>query len=99
MPAYVVSIVKIENFNDGLKEYVQKAAEFSAKMGGKYVVRGPAAEIFEGDYLEGRSVVVSEWPDMDALHAFYKSDEYQNNIKPLREGTGIYDLGAWEAAE
>jgi hypothetical protein len=34
---------------------------------------------------------------MEKLQAFYNSSEYQNDCKPLREGTGIYDIGFFES--
>ena len=38
-----------------------------------------------------------EFPSMDNLNAFFHSDEYQKGCKPLREGTGIYDIGFFES--
>jgi uncharacterized protein (DUF1330 family) len=52
--------------------------------------------VYEGEFLKGKSVVVSRFPSMERLRAFYESEEYQKNLKPLREGTGIYDLAAFE---
>jgi hypothetical protein len=34
---------------------------------------------------------------MENLNAFYNSDAYQKDCKPLREGTGIYDIAFFEA--
>jgi hypothetical protein len=34
---------------------------------------------------------------MAQLKAFFESDEYQNNLKPLRAGSGVYDIAAYEA--
>jgi hypothetical protein len=36
---------------------------------------------------------------MDALKSFVESDEYQNVVKPLRAGTGTYDIAAFEGAD
>jgi hypothetical protein len=33
---------------------------------------------------------------MERLRAFYESEEYQKNLKPLRDGTGVYDIAAFE---
>ena len=90
MAAYMVAIVKITNFKPELKEYAQKSAALAHAHGGKYLVRGPAFENYDGQAFEGKSVIVSEFPNMDDLMAFIKGDEYQNKIKPLREGTGEY---------
>ncbi len=34
---------------------------------------------------------------LDDLQTFIKGDEYQNQIKPLREGTGEYHIAFYEA--
>ena len=97
MAAYMVAIAKITNFKPELKEYAQRSAALCREHGGKYLVRGPAFENYDGDIFEGRSVIVSEFPSMDDLQAFIKGDEYQNNIKPLREGTGEYEIAFFES--
>ncbi|NKB43601.1 MAG: DUF1330 domain-containing protein [Alphaproteobacteria bacterium] len=97
MPAYQVALVKVTNRTPGFMEYVEKSAEILAKHGGEYMVRGPAKTVLEGEYLEGRAVIVSKWPSLDAISAFFHSDDYQS-IKPLREGSGVYDVATYEAA-
>ncbi len=96
MAAYLVGVIKITDFNDNVKKYAQLAAQWAAENGGEYLVRGPAAKVGEGDLFDGKSVIVSKFPDMDALKAFYESDKYQKEIKPLRENSGIYDLAMFE---
>jgi uncharacterized protein (DUF1330 family) len=97
MAGYIVAVARIDEMTDGLKQYVAKSAELSAKHGAEYVVRGPAKEVTEGDYLQGRSVIVSKFESLDKAKAFYHSDEYQNEIKPLREGSGVYDIAIFES--
>ena len=96
MAAYIVAVCEITNFSEGMKEYVKRSEELVHAAGGEYVVRGPSTKIYEGDYLEGKYSIVSKFPDMAALKSFIESDEYQNDVKPLRAGTGIYEVGAWE---
>ena len=98
MSAYLVAAARIDNFTEDMKKYVQLSEELVHKAGGEYLVRGPNTHVYEGDFLSGRHVIVSRFPSMDALKSFVESDEYQNKIKPLREGTGIYDIGAFEEA-
>ena len=93
MAVYQVALVKLTNRTATFPEYVKKSAELLAKYGAEYVVRGPAQTVVEGDYLQGRSVVVSKWPSIERAMEFWNSDEYQKNIKPLREGSGVYDIG------
>ena len=49
------------------------------------------------DIREGKMVILTEFPSMDELQTFIKGDEYQNNIKPLREGTGEYHIAFYES--
>ena len=55
------------------------------KFGGEYLIRGPGAELLEGDFGDGAGVVVSKWPDRAAAKAFWSSPEY-TEVKKLREG-------------
>jgi uncharacterized protein (DUF1330 family) len=98
MAAYMVAVCEITNMTPDMKVYAQKSAALVEKLGGKYVVRGPAAENVEGEILIGKMLVISEFPNMADLNAFVKGDEYQNNIKPLRAGTGNYHVAFYEGA-
>ena len=97
MAAYMVAVCNITNFKPELKEYARKSAALCLEHGGKYLIRGNPVENYDGEFLEGKSVIVTEFPSMDDLNAFIKSDEYQNNIKPLREGTGEYQIAFYES--
>jgi uncharacterized protein (DUF1330 family) len=44
--------------------------------GGRFLVRGGATEMIEGDWLPGRLVII-EFPSKDAAHRWYDSPEYQ----------------------
>jgi len=96
MPAYIVSVCEVSGLTPGLKEYAQKSAELAHRHGGKYIVRGKSAEILEGEKLGGKLLVILEFPTMEQLTAYVKGDEYQQNVKPMRKGTGIYDIGIYE---
>lgn len=97
MPAYIVSVCEIANVTPELKTYAQKSAELARRHGGRYIVRGKAVEVLEGDKLAGKSVVILEFPDMATLTGYAKGEEYQATVKPLRKGTGIYDIAIYEA--
>lgn len=97
MPAYIVSVVQFTNMTPQLKEYAQKSAALAKRNGGKYIVRSKALEILEGTGMDGKSVVILEFPTMEQLTAFVKGDEYQKTVKPLRAGTGIYDIAIFES--
>lgn len=85
MSAYMIVTAKIKDRDAFIAGYGQAAGALVEKMGGKYILRGPGAELLEGDFGDGASMVISQWPDKAAAKAFWNSDEYQE-IKKLREG-------------
>jgi uncharacterized protein (DUF1330 family) len=85
MAAYMIVIAKIADREKFISGYGMAAGSLVAKMGGKYVLRGPGAELLEGSFGDGASMVISEWPDKAAVHAFWNSPEYVE-IKKLRDG-------------
>ena len=97
MAVYQVAMVKINARTPGLMEYVKKSGEIIAKYGAEYLVRGPADSVLEGDYMQGRSVIVSKWPSMEKAKEFWNSPDYQA-AKKLREGSGVYDVGLFNEA-
>ena len=97
MPAYLVSVVQLTNPTPGFRQYAEKSAQLIHKHGGKYIVRGKAARILSGDLYQGRVLIVAEFPSVENINAFWDSDEYQKDCKPLREGSGVYDIGVFEA--
>lgn len=97
MAAYILSIVEITNPTPNLKKYTEESARLARLHGGKYIVRGKPGTIASGDLLGKKVVVMLEFPSMENLRAFYDSDDYQKGCRPLREGTGIYDIGFYES--
>jgi uncharacterized protein (DUF1330 family) len=83
MPAYMIVIAHISDRNAFIEGYGVAAGALVEKMGGKYVLRGPGAELLEGSFGDGASVVISEWPDKDAVKSFWNSPEYAE-VKKLR---------------
>ena len=98
MSVYLVSVCEITNMNDNFKSYVQKSAELITKYGGTYVVRGPSIEVLEGVQLNNKSLIIVKFPDVGSIKAFLGGDDYQA-IKHLRDGSGIYDIGIFNAAQ
>ncbi|PHR20553.1 MAG: hypothetical protein COA41_05170 [Sphingopyxis sp.] len=84
MPAYMIVTAKITDRDAFIAGYGAKAGALVEKFGGKYVLRGPGAELLEGDFGDGASMVISEWPDIAAAKAFWNSPEYQE-VKKMRE--------------
>lgn len=95
MSAYMIAICEITNPGPGLKEYSEKSAKISASHGGKYIVRGPSANVVEGDVLQGKVTIIAEFPSLDALNAFYNDPEYQA-VKPLREDAGNFEIAFYD---
>jgi len=98
MPAYILAICEVTNPNENFKKYAAGSAELIDQHGGKYVVRGPAAEILKGDDLKGKVVILTEFPDMATLQGFVNDEKYVNEVAPLREGTGNYNFACYESA-
>ena len=98
MSVYLVSVCEITNMSDNLKLYAQQSAELIKKYGGSYVVRGPSVEVLEGVQLNNKSLIIAEFPDIASIKAFLEGDDYQA-IRPLRDGTGIYDIGIFNGAQ
>ena len=84
MPAYMIVVAKIADREAFISGYGAAAGALVEKMGGNYVLRGPGAELLEGVFGEGASMVISEWPDKAAAKAFWNSPEYAE-VKKLRK--------------
>ncbi|MEO1167716.1 MAG: DUF1330 domain-containing protein [Pseudomonadota bacterium] len=85
MPAYMIVTAKIADRDAFIQGYGAAAAKLVEQYGGKYVLRGPGAELLEGDFGDGASMVISEWPDKAAAKRFWNSPEYAE-AKKLRDG-------------
>ena len=82
MSAYVIFDVEIrdparyQEFMAGVKPALEKA-------GAKYLARGGAHKVHEGDWTP-RRIVVIEFPSIDAWETFYNGPTYQG-LKGLRD--------------
>ena len=85
MPSYMIVTAAIHDRDRFLSGYGVQAAELIERFGGQYLLRAPGAEALEGDFGDGASMVISKWPDRDAIQRFWNSDEYAE-VKKLREG-------------
>ena len=97
MPAYIVSVVEVTNPGPNFKKYTEESARLARSHGGMYLIRGKSPKVVSGTLLEKKAMIILEFPSMENLNAFYDSDAYQKDCKPLREGTGIYDIGFFES--
>ncbi len=63
---------------------------------GEYKAKGRPLEMFEGDWPNNRAVVIARFPSAEHARRFWYSDQYQNDIKPLREGAGTFTVALFE---
>ena len=82
MAAYVIFDVDIRDMNQyqELMKGVKPAVEAA---GGKYLARGGAHKVYEGDW-EPRRIVLFEFPSVAAFESFYNGPTYQG-LKPVRD--------------
>jgi uncharacterized protein (DUF1330 family) len=95
MAHYMVVIAQIPEVNDKVVEYGRKTAPLIKQYGGEYLLRGGPIKVLEGEWPAQRRMVVSKWPSLEALEAFWNSEEYQTVNRPIRAGTGKYDVAIY----
>src|SRR6476660_6277216 len=72
MAAYVISEVEMLDETQG-RRYRELAAGSIARHGGRYLVRGAAPVVAEGNWPASARIVIVEFPSMDRLRAWYAS--------------------------
>lgn len=75
MPAYIIANVMEARDREALAEYRRRNTDTVAAYGGRFLVRGGAQEVMEGDW-PGLRLVVIEFDDTAAAHAWWESGEY-----------------------
>ena len=89
MAAYLIVNIDVEDPKK-YAEYVKVVPAAIAAYGGKYLVRGGAAEKLEGDW-EPRRVVVLEFESMEKARQWWDSDEYRGP-KELRRSASTGNI-------
>jgi len=79
MSAYVISEVDVRDAA-GFEAYRTIAAKAIVQYGGRYLVRGGAAEVAEGG-PPPKTLIVVEFPSMERLREWYASPEYAEALK------------------
>jgi uncharacterized protein (DUF1330 family) len=79
MPAYVISEVEPRNAAD-FDAYRAIAAKSIEQYGGRYLVRGGAADVVEGGPPPNTMIIV-EFPTMQRLREWYASPEYAEALR------------------
>lgn len=93
MSAYLFANVEVTD-PAGYEQYRQQVSATFEAYGGRYLVRGGAAEVLEGEWLPKRMVIL-EFADMGRLKAWYQSPEYRPLLE-LRQRTSNSTLIAVE---
>jgi uncharacterized protein (DUF1330 family) len=75
MAAYVISEVEMLDETQG-RRYRELAAGSIARHGGRYLVRGAAPVVAEGNWPANTRIVIVEFPTMERLQAWYTSADY-----------------------
>jgi len=75
MAAYIIAEVEVTD-PETYAAYRAQTPAVVERYGGRFIVRGGAAETLEGEGRPGRLVVI-EFPDAVAARLFYGSPEYQ----------------------
>jgi uncharacterized protein (DUF1330 family) len=79
MAAYVISEVEARD-ETAMRTYRELAAPSIAQYGGRYLVRGGAAEVVEGG-PPAKTLVIVEFPSMQRAREWYASHEYGEALK------------------
>ena len=74
MPAYVIADVEVTD-PALFAEYRELVGPTVNAYGGKYIARGGATEVLEGDRVPNRTVII-EFSSMEQAKAWHGSDEY-----------------------
>ena len=81
MPAYFVAELETTN-PAGMEPYRAAVPATIAQYGGRFLARGGATELLEGE-PEPKRIVILEFADTAAAKRWYNSPEYQK-ILPIR---------------
>ena len=95
MPAYIILQSTVTD-EAQYQKYAQAAWPLMVRFGAKLVARRGKVEILEGEH-DQRPVSMFEFPDIEAIHAFWNSPDYIP-IKMLREGIATLDIWAFPDA-
>lgn len=96
MSAYLIANVDVLD-PEAYEGYRSQTRAIVERHGGRFLVRGGAVDILEGAPNINRLVIL-EFPDRTAAHAFYDSPEYQEII-PIRAGSAESQLFIVEGFE
>lgn len=87
---YVVAEVKVRDVA-AFEGYRPLSEAAIAHYGGRFIIRGGAAEVLEGLWSAPQRLIVIEFDSVEQAKRFYYSDEYQAARK-MRENAGEMNM-------
>jgi len=97
MPAYVIADVKVSD-PERYKQYMALSPAAIEAAGGRFLVRGGAHEVFEGNWQPSR-LVMAEFPDLASARAFYDSVQYREARARRAGATEYFNMVVVQGAE
>ena len=82
MPAYVIFDVEIRD-PERYQDFMKKVKPALEEAGARYLARGGAHKVYEGDWSP-RRIVLLEFPSVAAWESFYYGPVYQG-VKSIRD--------------
>jgi uncharacterized protein (DUF1330 family) len=82
MAAYVIFDVEIRDIG-AYQAFMQRVKPALEAAGGRYLARGGAHKVYEGDW-QPRRIVLFEFPSVEAFESFYNGPVYRD-LKPIRD--------------
>jgi uncharacterized protein (DUF1330 family) len=89
MAAYVVVEVDVKD-PQGYEDYKRLSTEAGKKYGAKFIARGGAVEVWEGEFSPKR-VVILEFENAEAAKRWYTSPEY-TEAKAVRQKYAVTNM-------
>jgi len=91
MAAYLI-VEHIITDPSKFEEYRVKVGPLIAAHRGRYLTKGGSHKLPEGGHWAPQRVVIIEFPDMDALQAWYDDPEYKPLIALRKQCTSELDM-------
>jgi uncharacterized protein (DUF1330 family) len=85
MPAYLIALRQVTD-QQRMMEYIREIVPMLEKRGARYLTGTEGHRVLSGGFHPDRAVVI-EFPDMQAIEAWYRSPEYQP-LDALRKACG-----------
>lgn len=104
--AYLIVHRRDINDSETLKGYATGVVETIKKFGGNVIVRSDGFDVLEGNWTPGKKMVdtrpervtVVQFPDMEALMTWYRSDDYAD-LKKIRQKSSSSDIVAVDGTD